>query len=75
MFPWNETGTRVQSDVPPEREPERGYVRMFRQNEKPDRGHVRQNHPFAGSAKTDLVRFEWGFGEGLLKDKFALFEA
>ena len=28
-----------------------------------------------GSAKTDLVRFTWGFGEGLLKDKFAFFEA
>ena len=27
------------------------------------------------SAKTDLVRFQWGFGEGLLKDKFAFFEA
>ena len=28
-----------------------------------------------GSAKTDPVRFKWGFGEGLLKDKFAFFEA
>ena len=28
-----------------------------------------------GSAKTDPVRFKLGFGEGLLKDKFALFEA
>ena len=27
------------------------------------------------SAKTDLVRFKWGFGEGLLKGKFAFFEA
>ena len=27
------------------------------------------------SAKTDPVRFKWGFGEGLLKDKFAFFEA
>ena len=25
--------------------------------------------------KTDLVRFKWGFGEGLLKDEFAFFEA
>ena len=25
--------------------------------------------------KTDPVRFKWGFGEGLLKDKFACFEA
>ena len=30
---------------------------------------------FVGSAKTDPVRFKWGFGEGLLKDKFAFFEA
>ena len=28
-----------------------------------------------GSAKTDPVLFKWGFGEGVLKDKFALFEA
>ena len=28
-----------------------------------------------GSAKTDSVRFKWGFGEGRLKDEFALFEA
>ena len=28
-----------------------------------------------GSAKTDPVRFKLGFGEALLKDKFALFEA
>ena len=27
--------------------------------------------PNLGSAKTDRVRFKWGFGEGLLKDKFA----
>ena len=27
------------------------------------------------SAKTDPVQFKWGFGEGLLKDKFAFFEA
>ena len=32
--------------LPPERKPERGYVRMLPQNEKPERGHVRQNHPF-----------------------------
>ena len=29
---------------------------------------------FLGVQKTDPVRFEWGFGEGLLKDKFAFFE-
>ena len=28
-----------------------------------------------GSAKTDPVRFKWGFGEGRLKDKFPFFEA
>ena len=28
-----------------------------------------------GCAKTDPVRFKWGFGEGPLKDKFAFFEA
>ena len=27
------------------------------------------------SAKTDPVRFKWGFGEGRLKYKFAFFEA
>ena len=27
------------------------------------------------SAKTDPVRFKWGFGEGLLKDKFGFFKA
>ena len=31
--------------------------------------------PKVGSAKTDPDRFKWGFGEGLLKDKFAFFEA
>ena len=30
---------------------------------------------FVGSAKTDPVRFKWGFGEGLLEGKFAFFEA
>ena len=28
-----------------------------------------------GSANTDPVRFKWGFGEGLLRDRFAFFEA
>ena len=31
-------------------------------------------NPF-GSAKTDPVRFKWGFAEGLLKDKLAFFKA
>ena len=30
---------------------------------------------FIGSAKTDPVRFKWGFAEGLLNDEFAFFEA
>ena len=30
---------------------------------------------YFGSAKTDPVRFKWGFGEGLLKDKVAFVEA
>ena len=37
--------------------------------------HNNLSPPFLGSAKTDPVRFKWGFGEGLLKDKFAFFEA
>ena len=31
--------------------------------------------PIIGSAKTDPVRFKCGFGEGLLKDKFAFSDA
>ena len=31
--------------------------------------------PLIGSAQTDPVQFKWGFGGGLLKDKFAFFEA
>ena len=46
MFPGTKTGTRVHSDVPPERKPERGYVRMFPRNEKPERGYVRQTTLF-----------------------------
>ena len=34
-----------------------------------------QHNTCLGSAETDPVRFKWGFGEGLLKDKFAFFEA
>ena len=33
MFPRTKTGTRVHSDVPLERKPEQGYVRMFPRNE------------------------------------------
>ena len=52
--PGTKTGTRVHSDVPPERKPERGYVRMFPRNEKPERGYFRQttllrNCPFVSS--------------------------
>ena len=35
----------------------------------------RQSEEIFGSARTDPVQFKWGFGEGLLKDKFAFFEA
>ena len=37
---------------------------------------IQNKHPtkeIFGRAKTDPVRFEWGFGKGLLNDKFALF--
>ena len=57
--PGTKNRTRVHSDVPPERKPERGYVRMFPWTKtrtrvrshvpperKPERGYVRQNHPF-----------------------------
>ena len=48
----------VLADSPPERKLERGYIRMFPRNEnrnkstfacspgKPERGYIRQNHPF-----------------------------
>ena len=42
------------------------------------RGHLGGQYvhkPWIGSAKTDPVQFKRGFGEGLLKDKFAFFEA
>ena len=57
--PGTKTGTKVRLDVPPERKPEQGYVHMFPRNEnrnegtfacspgtKPERGYIRQNHPF-----------------------------
>ena len=37
-LPRTETGTRVHSDVPPERKLERGYVRMFPRNENRNEG-------------------------------------
>ena len=51
MFPGTKTGTRVHSDVPPERKPERGYVRMFPRNEHRNEGTfakttLLQNHLF-----------------------------
>ena len=36
----------VLTDVPPERKPERGFVRMFPRNEKPEQGDFRQKLPF-----------------------------
>ena len=48
--PGTKTGTRVHSYVPPERKPERGvrsHVAPERKPErKPERGYIRQNHPF-----------------------------
>ena len=49
--PRTKTGTRVHSDVPPEREPERGYVRMFPRNKNWNEGTfakttLLENHPF-----------------------------
>ena len=35
------------------------------------RGNALETVPSLGSAKTDPVQFKWGFGEVLLKDKFA----
>ena len=43
--PGMKTGTRVHSDVPPERKPERGYVRMFPGTKTGTRVHS-PNHPF-----------------------------
>ena len=61
----------VLADVPPERKPERVYVRMFPRNEKtgtrvrshvpperkPEQGHIRQNHPFTKPPFYLPVRF------------------
>ena len=44
-------------------------------SEETKEGSLLKGVVFIGSAKTDPVRFKWGFGEGLLKDKFAIFEA
>ena len=51
----------VLADVPPERKPERGYIRMFPRNEKPQRGYVRmfprkENRNEGTFAKTTLLR-------------------
>ena len=40
--PGTRTGTRVHSDVPPERKLERGYVRMFPRKRKLEQGYIRQ---------------------------------
>ena len=45
--PETKAGTRVHSDVPPEREQERGYVRMFPWSENRNEGTF---------AKTTLLR-------------------
>ena len=44
-------------------------------SERPGLLKIRRQILINGSAKTDPVRFKWRFGEGLLKDKFAFFEA
>ena len=49
------------ADVPPERKPERGYVRMFPRNEKPERGYIRmfprnENRNEGTFTKTTLLR-------------------
>ena len=40
--PGTKTGTRVHSDDPPERKPERGYIRMFPRNENRSEGMERK---------------------------------
>ena len=51
----------VLADIPPERKPERGYVRMFLWNEEPERGYVRmfprnENRNEGTFAKTTPLR-------------------
>ena len=61
-YPGTKTGTRVHSDVPPERKPERGYVRMFPWNENRNEGTF---------AKTALLRNRplWGAKKHIKKKK------
>ena len=59
MFYRNETWTRLHSGVPPERKPERGYVRMFPRNENRNEGTF---------AKTTLFRNRPLFSQWLGKE-------
>ena len=59
-FRGTKTGTRVHSDVPLERKPERGYVRMFPQNEKWNEGTftkttLLRNRPFLSPSEISLI--------------------
>ena len=51
--------------------------KLLESKNRPFRGSLLEpfTWAFIESAKADPVRFKWGFGEGLLKDKFAFFEA
>ena len=48
--PGTNTGTRVHSDVPPERKPEAGYVPMFPRNESRNGGTFAKTTFFYGTA-------------------------
>ena len=63
MFPGTKTGTRVHSDVLPERKPERGYVRMFPRNENRNKGTfakttLLRNHPFVSWWNSNSKQFK-----------------
>ena len=58
MFPRNETGTRVRSDVPPERKTGTRVRSHVLPERKPERGYIRQNHPFTKPPFYLLVKFQ-----------------
>ena len=55
--PGTKTGTRVHSDVPPERKPGMRVRSHVPPERRPERGHIRQNHPdlSALSSPSDIV--------------------
>ena len=58
--PRTKTGTRVRSDVPPERKPEGGDIRMFPRNENQNEGTFAKNDPFTkkwGALPYDVSTF------------------